>query len=75
MEPEGIVYAATDNAPGFVDLLESEYLQELRTRAEWVMEAFGHIDAATLRSLIAGLGGVENSTTGYYSGPDNRGIS
>lgn len=75
MEPEGIAYVATDNAPGFVDLLESEYMQELKLRAQWVLEAFGQIEAATLRSLITNLGGAENSATGYFPGPENRGNS
>ncbi|MET8123311.1 ABC-three component system middle component 2 [Micromonospora sp. NPDC005189] len=75
VEPGGIAYAATDNAPGFVGLLESEYMQELRRRAEWVLESFGDADPAVLRSLIASLGGVDNFTPDPLTAPEHQGDS
>ncbi|MGW3795673.1 ABC-three component system middle component 2 [Micromonospora arida] len=75
MDPEGIVYAATDNAPGFVGLLESAYMYELRSRAEWVLESFGETEPAALRRLVASLGGVESPTLGSSEALDSQGDS
>ncbi|MFI6180616.1 ABC-three component system middle component 2 [Nonomuraea sp. NPDC051191] len=52
----GISYAATDNAPGFVDLLESSYMHQLRRRADWVVEAFGNVGPAYIRERTSALG-------------------
>ncbi|GAA3312815.1 ABC-three component system middle component 2 [Nonomuraea dietziae] len=52
----GIGYAATDNAHGFVELLESSYMQQLRSRADWVIEAFGNANPADIRERMSTLG-------------------
>ncbi|GIH22013.1 hypothetical protein Aph01nite_03230 [Acrocarpospora phusangensis] len=52
----GIGYAATDNAPGFVELLESSYMHQLRNRADWVIEAFGSVNPAEIREKMSALG-------------------
>ena len=56
IEPNGFEYAATDEAEGFVDLLETEYMRDLRDRADWVIEAFGEADPAELLRQLAQLG-------------------
>lgn len=57
VQQDGIGYMATDNAPGFVDLLESDYMHDLKRRAEWVIEAFGGVEPDELRTLISELSG------------------
>ncbi len=37
---EGLMYAATDRGPVFVDVLEAPYAESLRERAEWVVHHF-----------------------------------
>ncbi|WP_250000251.1 ABC-three component system middle component 2 [Actinoplanes sp. M2I2] len=56
VESNGIRYAATENASGFVDLLESSYVDELKGRADWVVQTFGGIDPVELRSRMTALG-------------------
>ncbi|MBW2734410.1 MAG: threonine transporter [Deltaproteobacteria bacterium] len=38
---DGVYFIATDKSPSFLDVLDSSYAVDLRTRAEWVVEAFG----------------------------------
>jgi hypothetical protein len=69
----GISYAATDDGPGFVGLLESDYMKKLQSRAYWLAEAYGGIDNARLRSLTARLGNADpirstNDTFSDYQG-------
>ncbi|GGM11393.1 ABC-three component system middle component 2 [Dactylosporangium sucinum] len=54
--PDGIGYAASDAAAGFIELLESSYMHELRDRADWVNEHFGGLDSAELRGQMFRLG-------------------
>jgi hypothetical protein len=56
-EQRGIAYAATDDAPGFVDLLESDYMLSLRDRASWVIETFGDVEPSEVRYRLAQLAG------------------
>ncbi|MGW2800780.1 ABC-three component system middle component 2 [Streptomyces sp. NPDC001269] len=37
---EGLMYAATDRGPVFVDVLEAPYVESLRERAEWAVHQF-----------------------------------
>ncbi|MFI0487197.1 ABC-three component system middle component 2 [Actinomadura sp. 9N215] len=37
---EGLMYAATDRGPVFVDVLEAPYVEALRERAEWVVHQY-----------------------------------
>lgn len=37
---EGLMYAATDRGPVFVDVLEAPYAEALRERAEWAVHRF-----------------------------------
>ncbi|MFF1932015.1 ABC-three component system middle component 2 [Streptomyces sp. NPDC058228] len=36
---EGVMYRASEEGPGFVDILETPYVGALRNRAEWVVAA------------------------------------
>jgi hypothetical protein len=47
--PEGIVFAATEEASPFLDCLQSTYSKYLRDRARWAMESFGAFDDAQLK--------------------------
>jgi hypothetical protein len=53
----GVEYKASENAEAFVDLLETQYASELRTRAHWVSEALvinGHQELrGRLRSALS----------------------
>ncbi|MET9615404.1 ABC-three component system middle component 2 [Kitasatospora indigofera] len=37
---EGIEYHATEQGPGFVDILEAPYVEQLRERAEWAVHHY-----------------------------------
>jgi ABC-3C biological conflict system middle component len=37
---QGLMYAATDRGPAFVDVLEAPYVGSLRERAEWVVHHY-----------------------------------
>ena len=39
-EPDGIMFAATEASAAFVDVLESQYVSELRSRAKWLVSRF-----------------------------------
>ena len=51
---EGLVYAATDRGPAFVDVLEAPYAEALRDRAEWVLSDF-FPRAADTRAATRGI--------------------
>lgn len=48
----GIFFAATDMSADFLDTLSTEYLKELRKRADWVVESFGLLDDAGLDTMV-----------------------
>lgn len=48
----GIFFSATDMSGGFLDALSSEYLKELRARADWVVDSFGALDDAELNIMV-----------------------
>lgn len=39
-EPDGIMFAATEASAGFIDVLESQYVFDLRSRAKWFISRF-----------------------------------
>ncbi len=39
-EQDGIVFAATEASAAFIDILESQYVSELRLRTEWLISQF-----------------------------------
>ena len=39
-EPEGIMFAATEASATFIDVLESQYVSALRSRAKWLISRF-----------------------------------
>lgn len=39
-EPDGIMFAATEASAAFIDVLESQYVSDLRSRAEWFNSRF-----------------------------------
>lgn len=51
-EDTGIVYRASDEAQTFLDNLASQYMEGLRTRAEWIAETFADMTDAELGSFI-----------------------
>lgn len=50
----GIYFSATDKSADFLDSLNSGYLQELRARADWVVENFGTLDGTELDAIVRG---------------------
>lgn len=45
----GMLYGASESAPGFLALLQREYARDLRTRATWVIQRFGALPDDQLR--------------------------
>lgn len=48
----GIFFAATDRSADFLDTLSSEYLANLRDRADWVVDSFGALGGAELDAMV-----------------------
>lgn len=48
----GIFFAATDKSADFLDTLSTEYLADLRDRADWVVDSFGALDDAELDAMV-----------------------
>ncbi|MEZ4474216.1 MAG: ABC-three component system middle component 2 [bacterium] len=48
----GIFFTATDKSADFLDTLSTEYLADLRDRADWVVDSFGTIDDAELDAMV-----------------------
>lgn len=48
----GIVYAATEKTGSFLDVLQSEYIFELRKRTRWLVETFSDMDDDHLNTFI-----------------------
>lgn len=51
-EPDGIVFAATEASAAFVDVLESRYVSELRSRTEWLISRFHGLADIELQDFI-----------------------
>jgi hypothetical protein len=48
----GIFFAATDKSADFLDTLSTEYLADMRDRADWVVDSFGALDDAELSTMV-----------------------
>ena len=48
----GIYFAATEKSADFLDTLSTEYLNDLRERADWVVNSFGLLDDAALDAMV-----------------------
>lgn len=48
----GIFFAATDKSADFLDTLSTEYLADLRDRADWVVDSFGALDDVELDAMV-----------------------
>jgi len=48
----GIFFAATDKSADFLDTLSTEYLKDLRERADWVVDSFDLHDDAELDAMV-----------------------
>ncbi len=48
----GIFFAATDKSADFLDTLSTEYLADLRDRADWVVDSVGALDDAELDAMV-----------------------
>ena len=46
---DGFQYVATDNASAFLSMMSSPYILQLRERAEWVIDSFGHYSAQQIQ--------------------------
>jgi hypothetical protein len=53
-EPNGVFYAATDRAAGFLDVFTGSYVETLRERAAWVTECFESVTDDALYELVGG---------------------
>ena len=51
-EPDGIVFAATEASAAFVDVLESWYVSELRSRTEWLISRFHRLVDRELQDFV-----------------------
>lgn len=61
-EPDGIMFAATEASAAFVDVLESQYVSELRSRAKWLVSRFQAITDKELDDFVEkrlGIWGAE----------------
>ena len=51
-ESDGIVFAATEASAAFVDVLESRYVSELRSRTEWLISRFHGLVDRELQDFV-----------------------
>jgi hypothetical protein len=51
-EPDGIVFAATEASAAFIDVLESRYVSELRSRTEWLISRFHELADKELHDFV-----------------------
>lgn len=54
----GVYYVATERSASFLDTLDSAYANDLRQRADWVVERFSRSNDTELGSFVAGHVGV-----------------
>lgn len=48
----GVFYSATDRSAGFLDALSTDYVTDLRERADWVVDSFGRLGEAELDTMV-----------------------
>lgn len=51
-EPDGIMFAATEASAAFIDVLESQYVSDLRSRAEWFISRFHELADKELHDFV-----------------------
>ena len=51
-DPDGIMFAATEASAAFVDVLESRYVGELRSRSEWLVSRFQGLADKELNDFV-----------------------
>jgi hypothetical protein len=49
---DGICFVASEDAPSFLDLLQSPYNVQLKQRASWMAKRFAHMAATEIKALI-----------------------
>ncbi|WP_426532763.1 ABC-three component system middle component 2 [Bradyrhizobium sp. McL0615] len=49
---KGICFVASQDAPSFLDLLQSTYTVQLKQRAKWMANRFAHMGGAEIKTLI-----------------------
>jgi hypothetical protein len=47
----GVLFAATDHSAAFLDVLRTDYVSALRSRAEWLVDHFGSLTDSQLDAL------------------------
>lgn len=48
----GVFFSATDSSAGFLDSLSTEYVADLRERADWVVDSIGLLGDAELDAMV-----------------------
>lgn len=48
----GVQFCASEEAPSYLDLLQSPYSAQLKRRAEWMAKTFGGLTSAQIRELV-----------------------
>jgi hypothetical protein len=51
-EPDGIMFAATEASAAFIDVLESQYVSELRSRTKWLISRFHELADKELDDFV-----------------------
>lgn len=51
---DGISFAASEDAPSYLDLLQAPYSMALKQRAKWMANRFAGMQTAEIRALIEG---------------------
>ena len=49
---DGVLYVAGDEAPSFIELMETSYSVRLKSRAEWLADRFGALPEEDLRTIV-----------------------
>lgn len=48
----GVQFCASEEAPSYLNLLQSPYSAQLKRRAEWMAKTFGSLSSAQIRELV-----------------------
>ena len=51
-EDDGVRYVAGDDAPSFIDLMETRYCRRLKACATWLAETFGSMTEEQMRGIV-----------------------
>jgi len=63
--PKGIQFQASEEAQGFIELLQTPYAIGLRERARWVVERLLPADEATIRNILQSV--MDNWSGEFFS--------